>query len=82
MPLSKIEIESLLRLIALTKDNEVNCDQCLALVSEFAEHELAGKSIHDGLKAVQQHLSVCAECREEYELLRATLGKMDVGGDQ
>lgn len=77
MPLSKSEIDNLLRLVGLTKDDEVNCDQCLILVSEFAEHELEGKSIHDGLKAVQQHLSVCTECHEEYEALRNTLDQMD-----
>lgn len=79
MPLSKEEIDGLLRLIGLTEDTEINCEQCLALVAEFAEQQLAGKSIHEGLKAVEQHLSVCAECRDEYEALRRTLDDMDDG---
>ena len=77
MPLSKEEIDALLRLVGLTKDTEINCEQCLALVAEFAEQQLAGKSIHEGLKAVEQHLSVCAECRDEYEALRRTLDDID-----
>ena len=76
MPLSNKELEGLLRLVGLTNDKEINCEQCLALVAEFAEHELAGKSVPEGLKAVKQHLSVCSECREEYEALQRALGKL------
>lgn len=78
MSLSKKEIAELMRLIGLTKDAEINCEQCLALVAEFAEQQLAGRSVPDGLKAVEQHLSVCAECREEYEALQQALE--DLGG--
>lgn len=79
MPLSKKEIDELLRLVGLTEDTELNCDQCLSLIAEFAEQQLQGKTVHDGLQAVQQHLSVCGECREEYEALRVTLVEMDRG---
>lgn len=77
MPLSKKELEELLRLVGLTSDNEINCEQCLALVAEFAEQALAGKSVPEGLKAVEQHLSVCLECREEYEALQRALGELE-----
>ena len=76
MTLSPKEITSLLRLIGLTDDVEINCEQCLALVAEFAERRLTGKSIHDGLAAVEKHLEICSECREEYEALRRTLDGM------
>lgn len=73
MPLSNKEIDALLRLISATDDLEINCEQCLSLVAEFAERRLAGKSINEGLRAVEQHLTVCPECREEYEALRRAL---------
>lgn len=79
MPLSKQEIDRLLELIALTNDRELNCEECLALVSEFAEQQLAGRSVSAGLKAVEQHLSICDECREEYEALQKTLRTVDDG---
>ena len=66
-----------MRLVGLTKDSEINCEQCLELVSEFAEQSLAGKSIPDGLKAVEHHLAICSECREEYEALQRALQGMD-----
>jgi hypothetical protein len=70
MPLSKEELDALMRLVDLTKDSEINCEECLALVSEFAERQLADQSIPDRLKTVEHHLSLCAECREEYEALQ------------
>ena len=82
MPMSKHEIEELMRLVGLTKDSEINCEQCLALVAEFAEQELAGRSVHEGLKAVEQHLSICPECREEYEALQRALGEIEDEADK
>lgn len=76
MALSKKEIHDLLRLVQLTHESEINCEQCLALVAEFAEGQLPGKSVSEGLAAVEHHLSVCEECREEYEALLRTLDEM------
>ena len=73
MPLTTKEIEGLLHLVGLTRDEEIDCGQCLARVAEFAEQTLASKSVPEGLEAVAHHLSVCAECREEYEALRTAL---------
>ena len=77
MSLSNEEIDRLLRLIGLTRDGEIDCDRCLALVAEFAERELAGKSIAAGLEAVGHHLSICTECCEEYQALMRALEAMD-----
>ena len=77
MSLSKEEITGLLRLIGLTRDEEIDCERCLARVAEFAERELAGRSVPAGLEAVAHHLSICAECCEEYEALLQALKAMD-----
>ena len=77
MSLSRKEVEELLRLVGLTMDDEINCEQCLSLVSEFAERKLAGKSILDSLQVLEQHLSICVECREEYEALARAIKEMD-----
>jgi uncharacterized protein with PIN domain len=76
MSLSKEQIDELIRQIGLTRDDEIDCERCLALVAEFAERELGGRSIPAGLDAVAHHLSVCAECREEYEALLHALKGM------
>jgi hypothetical protein len=77
MSLSKEEINDLMRLIALTKDEEIDCERCLARVAEFAERELAGRSVPAGLEAVAHHLSVCTECCEEFDVLLQALKAMD-----
>ncbi len=82
MSLSKQEIDTLLRLVGQTQETELNCEQCLALVAEFAEQELSDKSVREGLKAVEQHLSVCGECQEEYEALRKTLEHLKDASDE
>jgi hypothetical protein len=77
MALSKKEIENLMWLVGQTKESEINCEDCLSVVSEFAEQQLAGKSVSSVLKAVEHHLSIFEECREEYDALRRTLTAMD-----
>lgn len=76
MSLSKLEIEQLLKLVGQTKDRELNCEECLARVAEFAESQLSGKSVLASLQAVEQHLAVCGECREEYEALQKVLDSL------
>lgn len=77
MSLSKNQIDELIRLIGLTSEEEINCEQCLYLVAEFAEQELKGRSVPDALKVVEHHLSICAECYEEYTLLHDVSRNID-----
>ena len=73
MPLSRPELQKMLDVVRATQPVEIDCDVCLVRVGEFAELNLVGKSIPEGLQAVEQHLSVCDECREEYEMLCVAL---------
>lgn len=73
MPLSRKETNDLIRMISLTEDTEINCEQCLAVVAEFTERHVAGESTLEGLRAITQHLSICEECRDEYESLKRVL---------
>ena len=77
MSLSREEIGDLLRLIGLTRDEEIDCEGCVALVAEFAERELAGRSVPTALEAVAHHLSICSECCEEYGALLKALEAMN-----
>lgn len=73
MGLSRKEIDALVKAVSLTRSNELDCDQCLNDLAEFAETKLTGKSIRDGLEAVSHHLDVCAECHEEFEAILVAL---------
>ena len=67
------QIKSLLHLLSITRDRELNCNELLAAVPEVAECELAGRPMPASLQLVQHHLALCAECREEYVTLIAAL---------
>ena len=77
MLLTNEEIERLMKMLGLTRDDELDCDRCLNLVAEFAESKLAGKSFSAGAKLVEHHLSICNECREEFQALQVTLDKLN-----
>ena len=81
MSLSKKQLDGLMRLVGLTKNDEINCEQCVAVVAEFAELQLSGKSIAEVFQAVEHHLSICDECREEYEALLKTLDRLGEDAD-
>jgi hypothetical protein len=63
-------LRRLLRLVADTRDDEISCDECFALVPQYVELELAGAAVRDRLPLLSQHLHQCSVCREEYETLR------------
>ena len=69
MALSKKDIEGVLKMIAVTRDDEIDCDACLSGMSAFAEVQLAGKPVPDAQRAIEQHLAMCPECEDEYRTL-------------
>jgi len=73
MILSRQEINTLMNTVSLTRTEEVNCDGCLEGLAEFAERALEGKTVGEGLEAVEHHLVVCTECCEEYRALLEAL---------
>lgn len=73
MSISDEQIQALLEMLALTKEEEATCDDCMQHMAEFAETSLAGKTIPEGLKRIDEHLQFCGECREEFEALKAAL---------
>ena len=49
MNLTTKEIDGLMRLIGLTKEQEIDCGQCHAVIAEFAEQEPDHKTDARGL---------------------------------
>ncbi len=69
MPLDKQQVKALLSSVADTREDEIDCDECLAGLAEFAETQLVGADVPTALQRIQAHLLICAECSEEFELL-------------
>ncbi len=65
------QLRELLRIVAATKPQEINCEELLARVGTYLESSEQGCELSPELEEVAQHLEVCPECREEYEALLA-----------
>jgi hypothetical protein len=76
MKLNSDQIRGLLRVLSVTREYELNCNEFLDMMAEFAERELADKPVPEALEAMQHHLTLCAQCSEEYEALLTALKLM------
>ncbi|MGI9456174.1 MAG: Mut7-C RNAse domain-containing protein [Aeoliella sp.] len=73
MSLSQQQIDELLNMLALTRPEESTCDECGEQLAEFAENQLAGRSVPEALQAIEHHLALCSDCCELFESLMAAL---------
>lgn len=77
MSLSKEQIETLLKVVAITSDDGLDCDGCFGQVAEFAEAKLANNSLCDAMKLVAVHLENCPCCQDEFEALLAAMSEVE-----
>ena len=59
--------------IMATRPDEIGCEECFKQVDHFVDMVLDGKDAAAALPLVQDHLSRCHDCREEYEALLAAV---------
>jgi len=69
MKLSLDFLKKMVRAVATTKPDEIDCDGCFEQVDHFVELELQNKNAAEALPLVQDHLKRCKGCREEFEAL-------------
>lgn len=68
-------IESLIRSLEHTHDEECTCEDVYAVVDEFAEAEFRGEDAARLMPLIKQHMELCHNCCEEYEALLDVLEK-------
>ena len=68
--MNREQLERLLRRVSETEPAEISCSECFDLLSTAVDLELAGGGKTALSIRLAQHLSHCAVCREEYEVLR------------
>ena len=66
-----------LRMLSATRSDELDCDSCFDQLDQFVELELAGLNATEALPLVSHHLSMCKDCRDEFEALRQVVESMD-----
>jgi len=79
MPLSKIQIQTLVGLIATTQVDDISCDECFGRIGEFAEKSLDGIELLEGMQLIQRHLEQCPCCSMEYQALIEALREIEAG---
>jgi hypothetical protein len=62
-----------LTMLALTQEEELTCDEVFALIDQFTEMAIRGEDVAGLMPLVKQHLDLCGDCREEYEVLQGIL---------
>ena len=73
MELGTAILKAMVRRIAHTHEDEIDCDRCFEEMDRFVELKLAGKKPAEALPLVEEHLQNCRYCREEFEALLAAL---------
>jgi len=70
MTLTREQLAELARISAATGDAEMTCEELLEQLASFVDVvQNDSASLPADLRAVARHLDVCAECREEFEML-------------
>jgi hypothetical protein len=69
MKLSSEVLKKMVKSIAMTRPDEISCDECFEQLDQFAEQVLEGKPAAEAMPLVEDHLNRCIDCREEFEAL-------------
>lgn len=78
MSLTPEQARELIRQIDRTRgDAGPGCEDCLGELAEFVETRLTGNPLSEVQRRVDEHLAECADCREEYEALRAAVESIE-----
>jgi hypothetical protein len=66
-------LEGLLRMLAITEEEELDCEQVFALLDRYAERVQSGEDAARLMPLVHKHFELCPDCRELYEALMQLL---------
>lgn len=77
--MKRSRLQGWLRQIYQAEEDEISCSECLDLVSQYVDLEIAGEAAQEKLPRLKQHLDQCGVCREEYEVLR-DLARLEAQG--
>ncbi len=77
MNITPEELSTLLRLIGVTEEREIDCDEFLSLVAGYLERRGGNQEPPNDYAGLHQHLQVCPECQQELAALVKGLGLED-----
>ena len=73
MTLTRDVLRMLVGKAPASRPDEMSCGDCDVRLDRFAEMTLEGRDATEALPLVEEHLSACPDCREEFEALMVVL---------
>ncbi|MDR3575782.1 MAG: hypothetical protein P4L50_18125 [Anaerolineaceae bacterium] len=73
--IDKEKLQQMLKVIESTRADELSCDEVETLLCQFSEIVYEGGDAAGLMPLLEHHLSLCPDCREEYEALMRVLGQ-------
>ncbi len=62
-----------LKMLEMTEEQELSCEEVYELIDQFVELQARGEDVEKAMPLVKHHLDMCRGCFEEYEALVAAL---------
>ena len=75
--LTQKELSSVVFMIFQALEAKTGCEACLNDVAAYTEAKLFAATLPEALQPVEEHLSVCSDCNEEYEALGEALWSLN-----
>lgn len=69
VPLDDQSIERLMRLLAVTHDDELSCEEVYNRLDEYVDCLISREDMGDIKPLLERHLGFCADCNDELEAL-------------
>lgn len=77
VPLDDQSLERLMRLLCVTQDDELSCEEVYNCLDEYVDCLASYQDVGGKRPRVEVHLSFCADCRAELEALLHALENAD-----
>lgn len=77
MALRPEQADQLLKMIQLTREEELTCPECLDELDRYTQRVLNGEELSSILDRVREHLEACPFCNDEFQLILETLRAME-----
>jgi hypothetical protein len=62
-------VKGLMGMVEKTQEIEIDCGEVYRLLDQYTEMVLRGEDAEQLMPLVKQHLDLCMDCHEEYEVL-------------
>jgi hypothetical protein len=77
IPLGTKQAEMLVKMIDITCDDELDCGTVFENLDSYAEYVLDSGKMTKIIQLVEEHLKLCGDCAEEFQLLLKALKAVD-----